>query len=93
VSFGSMLEKFYVVKFTLPEGYSVDEAPQNKVIMLPGNAAKFSFNVANFGNQITITSVLQINRDIFVQDEYPNLREFYSQVVAKQAEQIVIKKK
>ncbi|HEY0651569.1 MAG TPA: DUF3857 domain-containing protein [Chryseosolibacter sp.] len=93
VSFGSMVERFYVGKFTLPDGYAIDEAPQNRIIALPGNAAKFSFNVAAFGNQITITSVLQINRDIFLQDEYPNLREFYNQVVAKQAEQIVIKKK
>ena len=32
-------------------------------------------------------------RSIFDQTEYPNLREFYNQVVAKQAEQIVLKKK
>jgi len=31
-------------------------------------------------------SNLQINRSLFVQDEYPNLREFYNQVVAKHAE-------
>lgn len=93
VSFGSMLERFYVAKFTVPEGYTIDEAPQNKVILLPGNAARFSFNVASLGSTITVTSVMQINRDIFLQDEYPNLREFYNQVVAKQAEQIVLKKK
>lgn len=93
VSFGSLMERFYIGKFTLPEGYAIDEAPQNKVILLPGNAARFSFNVVTLGNQITITSVVQINRDIFLQDEYPNLREFYNQIVAKQAEQIVIKKK
>lgn len=93
VSFGTVLERYYIGKFTLPEGYTIDEAPQNRIIALPGNAAKYSFNVSNLGSQITITSVLQINRDIFLQDEYPNLREFYNQVVAKQAEQIVIKKK
>jgi hypothetical protein len=36
---------------------------------------------------------MQINKNLFPQDEYPNLREFYSQVVAKQTEQIVLKKK
>jgi hypothetical protein len=29
---------------------------------------------------------------MFVQEEYPDLREFYNQMVAKQAEQIVLKK-
>jgi len=36
---------------------------------------------------------LQINKSLFIQDEYPHLREFYNRVVAKQAEQIVLKKK
>ncbi len=93
VNFGNMIERFYIGKFAMPEGYTIDELPQNKVIMLPNNAAKYSFNIATYGNQIAITSVLQINRDIFTQDEYPNLREFFNQVVAKQSEQVVLKKK
>jgi hypothetical protein len=36
---------------------------------------------------------MSINKTLFAQDEYPNLREFYNQVVAKQDEQIVLKKK
>jgi len=36
---------------------------------------------------------MSINRSLFSQDEYANLREFYSQVVAKQAEQVVFKRK
>jgi hypothetical protein len=35
---------------------------------------------------------MSINKGVFAQDEYPNLREFYNQMVAKQAEQIVLKK-
>jgi hypothetical protein len=42
---------------------------------------------------INITSHLQINKSLFIQDEYPHLREFYTRVVAKQTEQIVLKKK
>jgi hypothetical protein len=37
--------------------------------------------------------MLQVNKSLFMQEEYPDLREFYSLVVAKQAEQIVLKKK
>lgn len=93
VDFGSALEKVYMCKLTLPEGYTVDEMPQSKLMMLPGNAAKYAFNVTQNGNSIVITSSMQINKNLFTQEEYPNLREFYSQVVAKQAEQIVLKKK
>lgn len=93
VDFGSAIEKVYMCKLTLPEGYAVDELPQSRLMVLPGNAAKYVFNVTQSGNSIVITSNMQINKNLFTQEEYPNLREFYTQVVAKQAEQIVLKKK
>jgi hypothetical protein len=77
----------------LPEGYAVEELPQNKVYTLPGNAGRFTYSVTQTGNAIQVLSNLQINRSLIVQDEYPNLREFYNQIVAKHAEQIVLKKK
>jgi hypothetical protein len=93
VDFGSMTEKMYLLKIAIPENYVVDEIPQSKVLVLPGNAAKFTYNVVQNGNVISVTSNFQVNRNIFVQNDYPNLREFYSQVVAKQTEQIVLKRK
>ena len=93
VDFGSPVEKVYMCKIAVPEGYAIDELPQSKIMTLPGNAARYLFNVAQNGNMISVTSSLAINKNLFLQDEYPNLREFYNQVVAKQAEQIVLKKK
>lgn len=93
VDYGSLKEKVYMAKITLPEGYTVDELPQNKLFALPGGAGKYMYSRTQVGNVINVTSNFQIGRTIFVQAEYPNLREFYSQVVAKQAEQIVLKKK
>lgn len=93
VDFGSLKEKIYMAKFNLPEGYMVDELPQNKILALPDGAGRFTYSCTQVGNSINIMSNFQINRNIFVQTEYANLREFYSQVVAKQAEQIVLKKK
>lgn len=93
VDYGSPQDKTYMCKITVPDGYIIDELPQSKVLALPGNAARFLYNVSQLGNTINITSSFQINKAMFVQDEYTNLREFYSQVVAKQAEQIVLKKK
>jgi hypothetical protein len=93
VDFGSPHEKIYMIKITIPDGFLVDELPQSRVMVLPDNTAKYSYNLTQISNQIIITSGFQINRNIFVQDEYPHLREFYNQVIAKQAEQIVLKKK
>ncbi len=93
VDFGSPIEKTYICQLTIPEGYEIDEMPQSKIFMLPGNTARFLYNAGQTGSMITVTSTLQINRNLFLQTEYPNLREFYNQVVAKEAEQIVLKKK
>jgi hypothetical protein len=93
VDYGSLKEKVYMARITLPEGFIVDELPQNKILALPAGAGKYMYSCTQVGNMINVTSNFQISRSIFVQDDYPNLREFYSQVVAKQAEQIVLKKK
>jgi hypothetical protein len=93
VDYGSPLEKLYMCKISVPDGYVVDELPKSFVIKLPNNSARYIYNMAQAGNVITLTSNLQINSSLFSQDEYPNLREFYTQLVAKQAEQIVLKKK
>ena len=93
VDYGSPFENIYLVKVQIPDGYTVEEAPKSKVMSLPGSAAKYLYNVVQTGNSISISSNLTINQSLFTQDEYPNLREFYNQMVAKQAEQIVLKKK
>lgn len=95
VDYGSLVEQIYLCRVKVPSGYAIEEAPESKILTLPGNAARYIYNVASTpqGDWITITSSFQINRNIFLQQDYPDLREFYNQVVAKQAEQIVLKKK
>jgi len=93
VDFGTPFEMMYMIKVNLPPDHVVEELPKSKVIVLPNNAAKYMYNIGQVGNSINISSSLTIGKSIFTQDEYPNLREFYGQVIAKQAEQIVLKKK
>lgn len=93
VDFGSPMEETFFLKLTVPDNYTVDELPESRLISLPENAARYIYNVMQTGDQITVTSMFYINRSLFTQLDYPNLREFYNQVVAKQAEQIVLKKK
>ena len=93
VNFGSPFEKIYMAKITIPEGFEIDELPESKILMLPEKGARYLYNVSKVGNTINIMSNLSVNKSIFNQEEYPNLREFYNQIVAKQAEMIVLKKK
>ncbi len=93
VDYGSQQESIYLMQLTIPDGFVVDEIPQPKIFSMPGNAARYLYSATQIGNVINFNSTFQVNKNTFSQAEYPILREFYNQVVAKQAEQIVLKKK
>lgn len=93
VDYGTGFERTYMCKISIPADYRVDELPPSKVIVLPAKAGRYTYSVTQNGNQLNILSNFQMNKSLFVQTEYPDLREFYNQVVAKQTEQIVLKKK
>lgn len=93
VDFGSPIEETLFFKITIPENYDVDELPASKVLAMPENGARYIYNVVRSGNIVTVTSMFNINKSLFTQVEYPYLREFYNQIVAKQSEQIVLKRK
>jgi hypothetical protein len=93
VDFGSPLEKLYMCKITIPDGFVVDELPQPRILKLGENTAKYTYTISQSGNTLTLMSQFLVNSSMIPQTEYPHLREFYDLIVAKQAEQIVLKKK
>jgi hypothetical protein len=93
VDFNSPFEKTYQVKIKISPNFVIDFLPENKLLLLPENAGKFSYSLAAQGNDITFLSQFMINKAVFTPKEYHTLREFYLQTIMKQAELIVIKRK
>ncbi|MCE2937234.1 MAG: DUF3857 domain-containing protein [Flammeovirgaceae bacterium] len=93
VDFGTTFEDIIISRFDIPEGYEIEELPQTKVLALPNNGGRFSYSTNQNGRTVSITCQLILNKAKFLVEEYSALREFYTQVVAKQAEQVVLKKK
>jgi hypothetical protein len=93
VDFSTPFDKIYMAKIQIPDGFVVEELPKPQILKLPENGGRFVYNATPLGNTINFVSQFIINKSVFMVEEYPSLREFYSLVVAKQAEQIVIKKK
>ncbi len=81
------------VKIDLPEGYTIEELPKNTTLVLPDNSAKASINFIGKENQIELSSKIAITKPTFFAKSYLDLREWYNVVIAKQSEQIVLKKK
>ncbi len=93
VNYGAPIKEVMSFSLEIPEGFEVDELPQPIALGLPDNAGKFLYSVSNVGNVLMVNAQFMINRVEFSSEEYAYLRAFYSQVVAKEAEQIVLKKK
>lgn len=82
----------YILKLQLPEGYEIEEVPENIQIVLPNKSAMFVYNITQMNGFIHVISRFYINKSVFMPEEYTGLKEFYNQVVAKHNEQIVLKK-
>jgi len=93
VDYGVPVKQVNSYTITIPEGYVVDEIPETVAFALPSNAGRYIYSISANGRIITVTSQLMINKTMFLQEEYPALRQFYAEIVAKQAEQIVLKKR
>jgi hypothetical protein len=93
VDFGAGFEDIIISKITIPPGYEVEELPASKALALPAGAGRFVYSSNKSGDMISITCQLIMSKTSFLPEDYPALREFYTQVVAKQTEQLVLKKK
>ncbi len=84
----------YIINIDVPEGYSIDELPAPLMIQSGGkNEAVFEYNSSVTGGKITISYSLEIAKTVFKPEEYNTLRIFFTKMVAKLDEQLVIKKK
>ena len=92
VDFGAPVEESYVATFTLPAGYETEEMPQPLLLSMPGNGGRFTYQVSQDDRQLKVVSRFVLRKAVYGPDEYPVLRQFFDKVVAKQAEQIVIRR-
>ena len=92
VDFGVPQEETYIANFLLPVGYAVEEMPKMENVLLPNNGGRFLFSCINENGELKITSKITLKKAIYSPEEYHSLREFYSKIVSKHAEQVVLKK-
>jgi hypothetical protein len=93
VDFAAPLDETLVFNITLPAGYEPEEMPKPAAVKLPEDGGLFTYQVAATPGNIQIMSRMNLRRAVYSAEEYTYLREFYSRMLAKHAEQIVLKKK
>jgi hypothetical protein len=88
------MDETYLLTMEVPAGYTVDELPKQMVVKLDEKeSAFFEYRITASGSTISLRSRVKIDRTVFANEEYENLREFFNMIVNKQNEQIVFKKK
>lgn len=92
VDFGNPFENTVIAQFKVPDNYIVEEIPSPVALALPNGGGRYVYNLNNSNGVLRLTSQLLINKSMFNQVEYPVLREFYAKMIAKQQEQIVLRK-
>lgn len=92
VDFNYPFRNKYIFSISILDGYEVVEIPKNMKIVLPDNNGKFSYTIGFSDKTINLICELSINQTLFPSTNYPDLKKFYEMVVAKMAEQVVLKK-
>ncbi len=92
VEFDYLTNYLQVVDIEIPEGYVVDELPQAAKLVLNDNDIVLTYRLAQAGSTIKLHYQYQLKKLTFLPEEYESLKDFYAKIVAKNSEQIVLKK-
>ncbi|GGF20802.1 DUF3857 domain-containing protein [Hymenobacter cavernae] len=93
VNFGAGMEETTMLTITLPAGYVTEELPKQAIVELPDNGGRFMYSVTNLNGAVQVISRMNLRKPVYSAEEYASLREFYTRMLAKHGEQIVVKKK
>lgn len=81
----------YMVNIMLPEGYVVESLPESSKIQFNGNECVFTFLGGQNGKMLQFSMSYKMNKPLILPGEYEQFRDFYSKMIAKKQEQIVLK--
>lgn len=80
------------INLMIPMGYEVEHVPESGITNFKNGALVYKYVIIQNGNFLRIESVLEMKDIVFSPVDYQNLKDFYSLMVEKQTEAIVLKK-
>ena len=92
VDYGNTFNEYYQISIVIPEGYVVEEIPQNISLTLEDKSVRFICQTGQIGNSVMLNYKFLVEKPLFIPSEYESLKNIYDQMILKQSEQIVFKK-
>ncbi|MCK8480844.1 DUF3857 domain-containing protein [Psychroserpens algicola] len=81
----------YMINIMIPEGYAIESLPQSEKIQF-NDAGDFTYLAKQNGSFLQLTVSLNMKTSIILAQDYETFKGFYSKVIEKQSEKIVLKK-
>ncbi|MVN78438.1 DUF3857 domain-containing protein [Hymenobacter sp. HMF4947] len=92
VDVGMLQQDIITLTLTLPPGYTA-ELPKPATLLLPDKGGRYVYSATSpTPGTVQLLSRLTLDKPVYSAAEYAGLRELYRQMLAKQAEALVIKK-
>jgi len=82
----------YMVNIMLPEGYTIESLPKSERLEFKNSSVTFTYLVQQNGNYLQLKAQLDIENPLILPEDFNAFKAFYSKIVEKQAEQIVLTK-
>ncbi len=78
--------------FSIPQGYTVEELPSSVKIYMAEYGGSYFYTISQEADKITLKTEFAINQTIYPSINYGEIKKFYEEMVAKQAELVILKK-
>lgn len=82
----------YSFTITIPEGWTVEELPQSVNLRMDGGGAGFIYNITAEGRTIKVDSEISFTTTRYIPERYTSIRNFWSSIIRKQSEVVILKK-
>ncbi|NQD72221.1 DUF3857 domain-containing protein [Sphingobacterium shayense] len=94
VDMAAKTQENYSITIKLPEGYVwTKEGLQDKIsLALPERSARYIYSAKQEDDMLFVETTTQINKSIFLPEEYFNLKEFYNRLIQTEKNTIELKR-
>ena len=93
VDFSFPWNKKYQIQIEIPEGYKIESIPESIKIKMPEDIGDFTFIIKESSeNKIQLLCTTKMNNSMIYPSNYQFLKNFYNQIIKKEAEKVVLSK-
>jgi hypothetical protein len=85
-------EQKMMFTFKIPEGYEIEFLPKSLVLEFQDQMLSFKYQISAVNNSIQLSQTLQFNQAVIPAEYYSEVKNFFSKMVEKNNEKVVLKK-